>query len=437
MRMIFFLNCLWVGTFVWHTDAAAQNSVKPEASNVTQHAPANPVVTGGLSKDQFPSRDSTALQETKKLLPKLGQSETTHYVILSDAGSSKIIEVGKLLESTFDKYLEVCNLLGLQPRPLRHKLVAVFFSEEIDYKTFAAQHDKVDKNWAVGYYSPLADRLVFYEPQSEELIKKAQSQLDEQEHRLQMTEQLQQAQGNALRPNPQLNHAKNQVAAEQSRIEDLTAGNFVSTTVHEAAHQLFFHTDIQRNGVSYPMWLAEGLATNFETETTEIRFGYQVDNWNRRDAFKLASAKNSIIPLELLLTKDRFADGTESTEAIGFFYAQAYVFTNWLLRERPTELCLYLKALLDGSFIDAKSRKAEFELIFGPLQRLERNWVRYEGRREPHFLLSPYSKRVLAKISSSPVVSNPQPTPAPQPPDTTPASTAPQSKSQSTPLPPK
>ena len=155
-------------------------------------------------------------------------------------------------------------------------------------------------------------------------------------------------------------------------------------------------------------------------------FGYQVENWRRRDAFKQVLLKDSIIPLEVLVTQDRFADGTESNEAVGHFYAQAYVLTNWLLRERPTELSLYLKALLDGSFADAKSRKAEFEFIFGPLARLERNWVRYESRREKDFHISPYGKRVLQKLFNKPAATETNPNTAPIAPITP---TAPPSKS--------
>lgn len=127
------------------------------------------------------------------------------------------------------------------------------------------------------------------------------------------------------------------------------------------------------------------MATNFETERTDIQFGYQVDNWRRRDSFKLACDKDIIIPLQILLTQDRFADGTNSNEAAGYFYAQAYVLTNWLLRERPTELKLYLESLRDGSFAVAQDRQKNFEAIFGPVARLERNWVRYEGRRQKNF----------------------------------------------------
>jgi hypothetical protein len=359
-----------------------------------------------LTKDHTPITESNVLKETAKLLPRLAKSETKHYVILSDTSPEDVTMVGTLLEVAFQKYLDVCDALGWQPRPLRHKLVAVVFREQTDYLDFAIKNDKVTKTWAVGYYSPFFDRLVFYKSESGADVQKVVQQLNAQDRKVQQAEQMQQAAGRALRPNSQLTHAKNQLAAEHDRINDLAAGSFVSTAVHEAAHQLFFHTDIQRNGSAYPLWLAEGLATNFETERTDIQFGYQVDNWRRRDAFKLAWEKDGLVPLEIMLTQERFSDGTNSAEAIADFYAQSYVFTNWLMRERPTELRLYLESLLDGSFAIADQRKIKFENIFGPIGRLERSWARYEGQRNKEFLSCPNCKRVLAKL---PKTSKPTP----------------------------
>lgn len=359
-----------------------------------------------LTKDQTPITESTVLKETAKLLPRFAKSETKHYVILSDTAPQDVTMVGSLLEVTFQKYIDVCDALGWQPKPLRHKLVAVVFQEQNDYLDFANKNDKMTKTWPVGYYSPSFDRLVLYKSESGADVQKVVQQLNAQDRQVQQAEQTQQAAGRALRPNPQLTHAKNQLAAEHDRINDLAAGSFVSTAVHEAAHQLFFHTDIQRNGSAYPLWLAEGLATNFETERTDIQFGYQMDNWRRRDAFKLAWEKDGLVPLEIMLTLERFSDGTNSAEARADFYAQSYIFTNWLMRERPTELRLYLESLLDGSFAIADQRKKNFENIFGPIARLERSWARYEGQRNKEFLSCANCKRVLAKL---PKASKPNP----------------------------
>ena len=405
-----------------------------------------------FTKDQTPITESTVFKETAKLLPNLAKSETKHYVILSDTSPQDVTMVGTLLEVTFEKYIDVCDALGWHPRPLRHKLVAVVFREQNDYLDFAVKNDKVTKTWAVGYYSPFFDRLVFYKSESGADVQKVVQQLNAQDRKVQQAEQIQQAAGRALRPNAQLTHAKNQLAAEHNRINDLAAGSFVSTAVHEAAHQLFFHTDIQRNGSPYPLWLAEGLATNFETERTDIQFGYQVDNWRRRDAFKLAWEKDGLVPLEIMLTQENFSDGTNSAEAIANFYAQSYVFTNWLMRERPTELRLYMESLLDGSFAIAGQRKKNFENIFGPIPRLERSWARYEGQRNKEFLSCPNCKRMLTKspkvlkpvldLSAKPAGAQPETatenaTVPVNPVAPVPSKASEQPETQSTPVPPK
>lgn len=129
-------------------------------------------------------------------------------MILSDTALPDVTMVGTLLEVTFQKYIDVCDALGWQPRPLRHKLVAVVFQEQNDYLDFAIKNDKMTKKWPVGYYSPFFDRLVFYKSESGADVQKVVQQLNAQDRKVQQAEQLQQAAGRALRPNSQLTHAK-------------------------------------------------------------------------------------------------------------------------------------------------------------------------------------------------------------------------------------
>lgn len=234
-----FILCLGINSL--DARATPQETATVTTTSAAPMTQASPVADSNLTKQQSPPRDSAALLETKKILPQLGQSQSAHYVILSDASPIDITMVGTLLEATFEKYIEVCDALGWKPRPLRHKLVAVVFREQRDYNEFAKKYDKVDKTWAVGYYSPLTDRLVFYKSESSEDVQKVVRQLDSQDRKMQQVEQSQQASGHALRPNVELTHVKNQLAAEHDRINDLVAGTFVSTAVHEAAHQLFPH----------------------------------------------------------------------------------------------------------------------------------------------------------------------------------------------------
>lgn len=74
--------------------------------------------------------------------------------------------------------------------------------------------------WAVGYYSPFFDRLVFYKSETGADVQKAVQQLNAQDRKVQQAEQIQQAAGRALRPNSQLTHAK--INLRRSTIASMT-----------------------------------------------------------------------------------------------------------------------------------------------------------------------------------------------------------------------
>lgn len=187
IRHIFPLLCCL--TFV-PAHSVAQNSVVAATKTSIQNS-----ATQIDARSKSPATNSDVLQETLKLLPKFSKSETAHYVIVSNTSPDDITMVGTLLETTFLKYFEVCGALGWNALPLRHKLVAVVFREQRDYLEFAEKNDKVTKTWAVGYYSPFADRLVFFKADGAEDVQKVTQQLNQQDRQVQQAEQLQQAGG--------------------------------------------------------------------------------------------------------------------------------------------------------------------------------------------------------------------------------------------------
>src|SRR5690606_31731957 len=71
-------------------------------------------------------------------------------------------------------------------------------------------------------------------------------------------------------------------------------------TTHEVAHQLAFDSGLQRRGVMYPLWVAEGLATTFEVEVGGV-MGPGQDNPVRRHRLEEAYASSSLLPIETLI----------------------------------------------------------------------------------------------------------------------------------------
>jgi hypothetical protein len=105
--------------------------------------------------------------------------------------------------------------------------------------------------------------------------------------------------------------------------------------------------------------------------------------------------EDRLIPLRVMVVADGIpTDGDEN--AIRDFYAQAWAFTSWLARNRTREFALYLDALKTGAFAMPSKRVEVFESIFGPIDSLERSWLRDEVRREPGLSETGWGRRLAA-----------------------------------------
>jgi len=302
-----------------------------------------------------------------------------------------------LLESTLKSFYANCDAMHLEASQPRHKLVAVLFREKSDFAAFAKSQDGMQNSWAAGYYSPTVDRLVMFDAMSNDTVKQAMGKLKNNEQRV-----AQQARGagagalDAGGVGGQAARINQQIQAQKHEIASAATDSFVGTVTHEAAHQLFFHSGVQKRGVTYPLWLAEGLATGFEaSDTADADLGFQSDNPKRRAAMTEALQGDRLIPLRVLVSKDRYVSGTNSQEGeLKDFYGQSCIFTMWLARSRPTELRRYLEALKQGAYAMPSKREENFEAIFGPIDSLERVWLRAEGRKWPGLAATPWGKRL-------------------------------------------
>ena len=340
---------------------------------------------------------SEVLEATRKVSPQLNRTESQHYVLLSDAPIDNAQAVTELLEATLKSFYTTCELIGLQATQPKHKLVAVLFREKSDFTAFAKTQDNMQQTWAAGYYSPRMDRLVMYDGMSNESVKQAMTQLKSNEQRI--AKQARAAGAGALDGGGvggQAATLQQHIQQQKQQVTNAATDNFVSTVTHEAAHQLFFHTGVQKRGVAYPLWLAEGLATGFEAEdVTATNLGFFNDNQKRRNAMRDAVQGDRLIPLRVLVSKDRYTSGGNNQDGeLKDFYGQSCIFTMWLARARPTELRMYLDALKNGAYALPTKREEMFENIFGPIDALERVWLRAEARTWAGLKDSAWGKRL-------------------------------------------
>ena len=293
-----------------------------------------------------PTIESEPYHLARELLPdSFVEYGATRWVVLSDANAQWTRQQAALLQRAHHQFLRYTRRLGLQPKPIRHKLVCVLFENRDEYRKFAQEHDGVTAEWISGYYSPKHDRVVFYNVSTSS------------------PRQLSSTQG---RP------------GGTSFPRDIADVQATGTTVHEAIHQLMFHTDVQTPHIEYPLWICEGLATAFETDDPNSAFGPDNEYAPRRDRFELLLKADQLIELRKLVTYARMPDNSDET--VQALYHQSYALVTWMSRFRRDELRTYLQSMLaEVPGRPTPQRQLElFEQAFGDVDRLERRWLRHE-----------------------------------------------------------
>lgn len=318
----------------------------------TKHDPIQPALYCSAPDIKL-AVDSEAYRSARKALPRrFLDFETRRFVVLSDAGPRWTREQTALLELTHYQFKRFARRYGLRPRPLRHKLVCVLFEKQEDYQNFAKDHDGVTAGWISGYYSPKHDRIVFYNIDSESALARAPAPAE------------------GLRQ-----MARGRIAEERARAS-------IATSIHEAVHQLAFHTRIQSAQIQNPLWISEGLATAFETDKPRQAFGPEYDYPIRLRQFRdLLEDDATLIGLGELVRYTEMPDDRDET--ITAVYHQSYALFSWLCRFRKIQMRDYLGALKkERPGRPTGQRHLElFEAAFGDVHRLERKWLRYERAR--------------------------------------------------------
>ncbi len=316
----------------------------------------------GSRGDRKLSQESDAYREARRnLTDDFREYSTRRFVVLSDAQPRWSEQQAQLLERTYHQFHRFTRRLGIRPRPVRHKLVCVLFQEYDDYRRFARANDGVTADWISGYYSPKHDRVVFYNIETNPEYARAMEEVDDEAT-------LAVGHGHGHRP------------AARGRLRDEYAKAAIATVVHEAVHQLAFHTRIQSPQIQNPLWLSEGLATAFETDRPRESFGPERDYGLREDQFMELLQDDKLIPLRELVTYAQMPDNEDDT--IAAVYHQSYALMSWLARYRRTELRTFMESLRNeppGRPTPQRHLQL-FEAAFGDVDRLEKLWRSHETK---------------------------------------------------------
>jgi len=288
-------------------------------------------------------------------------TSTEHFTIVHEVGAAGIAGTGKALESAYQHFYDVFVKAGFKPAHSEDRLVWICFPEQGGFDRYALRAEGMDLSWLDGYYSTLTNRVAVVQPN------------------VRMAEREQ------MIPLQRPGDMRITLAANNQPTEKVLPmsppGQSLDLTrlTHELAHQLAFNSGIQKRGVMYPIWVSEGLATNFECDGLS---GESVLSFNmaRNACLEATWSEGEMMPLRELIVQTRVsADGHVSRQ----HYAQAWAFFRFLLTERPESLRVYLDRIMNlpAGRRDARTLLSEFTDAFGSPESLEPAWNAFVVRQ--------------------------------------------------------
>ncbi|HWY86851.1 MAG TPA: DUF1570 domain-containing protein [Gemmataceae bacterium] len=142
----------------------------------------------------------------------------------------------------------------------------------------------------------------------------------------------------------------------------------LTTTMHEAAHQLSFNCGLLNRQGDVPIWLAEGLACY--CEATESGEWQAIGAPNTGRVRELARVQGNFIPLQVFINED-WRNGR-----VLLGYSQSWALFRMLLQERPQAMKSYLAQIYARRA--PEYRMADFRQAFGnDLAAVEQRYFAY------------------------------------------------------------
>ena len=273
--------------------------------------------------------------------------KTAHYLIFYDTSRGYAQWCGALFERLYTAFRNDWSRRGFEMAEPEFRLVAIVFSDKPSYVRYS-QKDLGDAADSIfGYYDMESNRMIMYD-----------------------------LAGVAVA------HPGRSVGMSQMKefLDSPGAAGAVSTIVHEATHQIAFNSGLHQRLSDCPKWFSEGIAMYCETPDLGKGKGWAgigVVNRTRLAQFQQYLPQRPVDSLKTLIGgDDRFVDVKQAVDA----YAESWALTYYLIHKYPKPYIAYLKVLSRKRPLeyDGKAtRVAEFEKQFGPLQKLDADFLKY------------------------------------------------------------
>ncbi len=301
-----------------------------------------------------PSGESAELMAPNPLLDASFQSTTTeHFVLFHEPGAGYVAGACQTLEYAYGYFYDVFSRAGFDLSRSRDRLVWICFPRKSGFSRYALQAEGMDLSWLDGYYSTLTNRVAIV--QTDQRARRREENVPASGSSPRVVA--------AAHRSPRDGILAMAAAGQQFDVTRLT---------HEMAHQLSFNSGIQKRGVIYPLWVSEGLATNFEFDGTGST-GLERCNMARCNGLLEAYAAGELAPLRQFVVQTTVSPDLHAGRRT---YAQAWGFFQFILAEHPAALRIYLQRVAKDRLDhhDAASMLAEFTGAFGSPDMLEESW---------------------------------------------------------------
>ncbi|MBX9679630.1 MAG: DUF1570 domain-containing protein [Gemmataceae bacterium] len=282
--------------------------------------------------------------ETKHQLSPMARFDSKRFAAISNARDEFAIDRLKNCEIFCDQFLEHFRSRGFVVTPPSQRLMLAIFESPEGFEAYLGQ--KMPSGVA-GVYHPPTNRLVLYDLAENRAIaaqrnaaKKAGSRIGSTLERGRFIETL------------------------ERKLSDLSKDANLSTTMHEAAHQISFNCGLLNRDGDVAVWLAEGLATY--CEATDQGDWTVLGTPNPLRIADLVRARGSYLPIKDLVVNDRWRE----TNRVLLGYAQSWALFRMLMEERRNDLKGYLRTIYSRKA--PEQRLADFHAAFGDLAPLER-----------------------------------------------------------------
>lgn len=319
--------------------------------------------------------------------------ETDHFTICYDTPYESLRPLIGRLEGIYDAVWKFCDASDLAIEPPAKRFQVILYDDHADFVRYLERIGLGGSSMAGVYYHP-SNIAAFCSIKNSPAFAQVNQRIQQIRTRL---DGLGGRRSRQSKKPTRVRELELEVSALQVRRDSL-AKRFNRVVIqHEAAHQLFYNLGVHVRGGANPMWLAEGLACQFEVpqpatgrsrlHINHLRLADFRDTFHLDDRAKelppgahgSALAAGRFVPLsELLTDPDLFTQHGADTV---FHYGQAWALVHYLYREQGEALAKYLQRLSRRKPQDALTPEeeiSEFTAAFGrPDRAFQRAWVDY------------------------------------------------------------